>query len=191
MEHLAGLPGFAPTQREVTHSIASNIRAHDLSVLPILLPFEPRLNENLPVWINGRRLGGQARGRVDHDLYDSHDSTRFKSPQELSFGIPPVFAAVKLPRADLVMEMLDRAQVDGSARGEFGQTLLFELKGEALRAAGLDIFPRTDLNAQDLDGDTALMHAIRQTDEPLVYALITQGIDLEIRNLAGVLFKIM
>jgi hypothetical protein len=190
LEHMATLPGFAPTHREILQGLALNFRFPLDSILPILLQYEPRLNDNLPVWINGRRLDRLGSGRFDGQRlcyvgeYNSH-----KFPPEISIGVPLLLAAARLHKIDLVHALLGIVAVDGNARGEFGQTILFECDGNVLGdLETIVIGTRTDLNAQDLDGNTALMHAIRRLDPILIRALITHGIDLEIRNFAGVLF---
>jgi ankyrin repeat protein len=98
-----------------------------------------------------------------------------------------LLAAARLQKINAVKSLLRIGGVDGNARGEFGQTAPFEVSGD-LDLQLVVLRTRTDLNTQDLDGNTALMHAIRRVELTLVCALITQGIDLEIRNFTGVLF---
>jgi hypothetical protein len=180
LEHIAALPGFAPSPREITQGLALNLSFANQTVFPILLGYEPNLNSGLPVWINGRR-----RKPVSPWQFET---LRNERPRHELIGVPLLFATARFYSADALRSLWENAAVDRNARDEFGQTLLFELSNEFLTHSWVISCFRIDLNAQDLDGNTPLMQAIRRLAITVVNALITKGADLESRNFKGVLF---
>jgi ankyrin repeat protein len=183
LQHITDLPGFAPTQREVTQGLVSTIGSRH-SGLRILMRYEPDWIAKLPIWINGRQPD---RVRSNPNILFCFLDETPETPDEL-FGVPLLFAAARLRNKEAVNTLLEIEAVDPNARGEFGQTVFSEISTDRQTLRHSSPLARLDLNAQDLDGNTPLMHAIRRMAIQTVTALIAQGVDLKIRNLTGVLF---
>jgi hypothetical protein len=184
---LETVPGFAVTPREISQGLAFQIFSPGDTMLPILAPFNPNWNEKLPIGINGRRRE-HLLWIGDYEDIDPEDRPydNVRAP-DLPIEIPPLLAAVRLQRIDVLQALLEFPAVDFNARNEFEQTLLFGLSGN-VEGFSLILQRGFDVDAQDLEGNTALMHAIRRRQVQLVYVLIDMGVDLEIRNCSGVLF---
>jgi hypothetical protein len=98
----------------------------------------------------------------------------------LPIGVPPLIAAARLERGDVLSCIHRAAGIDVNARGELGQTILFEIVSD-------QVYPfleahTLDLNAQNIDGNTALFAAFDRMDLPLFATLVKKGTDTGIRN---------
>jgi ankyrin repeat protein len=147
------------------------------------------INAPLPPGINGLRVRGNAMngGSVSPDESDDEgDSSNFA---ELPAGVPPLIAAARLDRSDVTTVLLTTPGVDLNVRGQFGQTILCELLHDSTRLFHFIDTEGIDINATDFDGETALFYAILQHEPTIIAALVRKGIDLNIRNVHGVLFS--
>jgi ankyrin repeat protein len=131
-----------------------------------------------PVGINGHRH------QIDEDESDREDREEPDLP-EIPEGVPAIIAAARLSRRHIIEQLLGLSGVDVNARGEHGQTVLFELSGNLSQLAGDVIRCGCFIDRQDDAGNTALMHAIMKRETLLVGVLVQLGIGLRVKNMYG------
>jgi ankyrin repeat protein len=183
-------PTFDPSKQDPVHALGAAIRADVGPLIPILMQVPGvDINAPLPPGINGLRVRGIAMngGSVPPD--ESDDEGDSNSFAELPAGVPPLIAAARLDRSDVTTILLTTPGVDLNVRGEFGQTILCELLHDSTRLFHFIDTEGIDINATDFDGETALFYAILQHEPTIIAALVRKGIDLNIRNVHGVLFS--
>jgi ankyrin repeat protein len=188
VQTIVNLPNFDPQRQDVIHALGAAIRA-DCGILIPLLTRIPGVDVNrpLPRGINGLRVRMVSRFGFrwfPDDIEHEEDGVTFP---ELSSGVPPLIAAARAGRNDVVSALLASPGLDINAKGEYGQTVLSEWLQDP-RAFQLLEVEGLDVNACDLEGETALFYAFMRLDSLLLTNLVRKGIDLNIRNIYGVSF---
>jgi ankyrin repeat protein len=116
------------------------------------------------------------------DIDDEEDGVNLP---ELAPGVPPLIAAARASRTDVVSTLLTLPGLDVNARGEWGQTVLCEWQQDPRALHILDV-DGIDVNASDSEGETALFYAFAKGDAAMMTNLVRKGIDLDVRNVYGV-----
>jgi ankyrin repeat protein len=102
-----------------------------------------------------------------------------------------LIAAARFQRYNVRQALMALPDVDVNARGEYGQTLLFEFTGPRYGGSRFNAFeeickhPRIDLNAQDRNGFTALMKGVLEADWKFVEFMLRKGVDVTLKNARG------
>jgi ankyrin repeat protein len=176
-------PTFDPQQQDVSMALAAAIRADMGGSISHLIGLPGLdINARLAPGINGNHLGGLLRSV--QRVRSAQTSQRLP---ELTQGIPPLIAAARLGRLDAVAAILRSVGADVNVRGESGQTVLAEGTPMA-RVYPILPFERIDINARDAYGQTALFWAIERRDTNAMKELVRKGIDVNVRDVFGVLF---
>jgi hypothetical protein len=182
--HIVADPGFAPTPRDLRVALAAVIRADAGAVLTHLAGINGiDINGRFPFGVNGHRA---RLLESDNDIH-RHRGGKMVLP-DVPEGLPPLLAAARLARRDAFEGLIRIPGIDLNVRGDHGQTVLFEMLGHLMNMAETVVRAGLDVNAQDHIGNTALMHAILKRDVVLVQSLTHMGIDLNLKNVYGVLF---
>jgi len=107
-------------------------------------------------------------------------------------GNSPLILACKTKQVEIVKMLIDIPNVNVNQRHKTGQNILHYLCGELYDQYDPEIFQsiidceRLDINAQDYDGDTALMTACKNESKEAVVLLIkNEMVDTDLSNNAG------
>jgi hypothetical protein len=182
LQAILQIDGFTPSLRELQKAAGAVVRADQGAFVPILSRLA-KLDWNLkfPPGVNGGRVTGSpsrvfsVRHTQDRDLFP-----------DISPGTTPLIAAVRHRREQVLRALYAEPNIDKSSRGEYGQTCLWELSvmhGSLFQS--MDGFSGIDLNAQDMNGNTAAMFAVMTNQRDSLTLLIRQGADLDIKNDKG------
>jgi ankyrin repeat protein len=175
------LPDFRPSETDGIKTLAVCLRRASVSLLPKFLE-RPGFNMNgvIPKDINE---GRQNDKREDEERYGAIGRT------EIPAGVTLLTAALRLGRSEAVRLLLSTPGIDPSTKDQKGRSSLFDaalrLNSDFLQVL---FHPKTNINEQDNDGNTVLMHAISVRALGAAEILINVGIDVSIKNHRGVLF---
>jgi ankyrin repeat protein len=185
VREIVGAPTFDPLRNDMNQAVAEAIRSDIGVVISLLAPLPSvDLNQKFGMGVNGHR------SRVDANFGEAEreeEEEQFYF-MELPIGVPPIIAAARMSRIDALSSLLAQPGIDMNARGEFGQTLLFEIPNDGLCLNALMNSDELDMKARDIEGKSALFHAFHRQDWVLMIALVRKGIDLNLRSVHGVLF---
>jgi hypothetical protein len=172
---------FHPTPRELAHAAGATVRSDNGMFVPVLsrianvdwnLTFPPGINGDRVVGWPSRQLFATQRLLSEKNQYP-----------DLAPGCTPFLAAVRYRRENVLRALLAEPGLNKSCRGEYGQTCLWEFSGmHAEFFQTIDLFSHVDLNAQDVNGNTALVYALIAGQRDIMTMLIRKGADLEVRN---------
>jgi ankyrin repeat protein len=171
-------PDFPSIAGDAPRALGAALRAGVSLLVPLLasLP-EVDVRRNLPADVNGDR-GSQ-------NLASDAWSDRAIRVPVLPTGVPPVIAAAKASRADVLTALLKVDGVDPNARAESGEPLIFMCVADPSKLDALLKCPELRINACDRLGNSALAHAVAVRAAPAVALLVEHGIDVAIRNAQG------
>jgi ankyrin repeat protein len=100
-------------------------------------------------------------------------------------SVPPIIAAAYLYAINVVQALIAEPTVDVSARGEFGELFLWHICDAITDVPLADLLQRVDIDAQDVHGNTLLMHCIQTRNMKLIPLIVKRGARLDPRNNAG------
>jgi hypothetical protein len=166
-------PTFKPSPRQLSLACGAVISAGS-SGLVSFLPTVARIDWNVPLvpYPIGRPrpipklfFGGSDICRVDG-------------------GIPPIVAAARAGRPRVLQMLVGQPNVNVSARGEYGQTFVWELINHQ-EIFDPEIPASLDLDAQDAHGNTFLMNAVRNGASQIIPLVVRRGANIALRNASG------
>jgi hypothetical protein len=184
LQTILAAPSFRPSSREILKAAAAVVRSDHATFIPILRTLaHVDWNCQFPPGINGDRIARSPRKRSNSRQLFHGDVELFPN---IAAGITPLIAALRYHRNDVLAALLQEPNIDKSCRGEYGQTILWELSnGNRDLYHLMDQLSGVDINAQDIYGNTAVMFAVITNQRDLLRMLVRRGADLEIENENG------
>jgi ankyrin repeat protein len=175
---------FHPTPRELAHAACATVRSDNGLFVPVLSRLA-NLDWNLtfPPGINGDRTTGWPQRHFVGPQMGFGLSNMYPDPVP---GSTPFISAIRYRRENVLRALLAEPGLNKSCRGEYGQTCLWELSQAHMDFfQANDLFSQIDLNAQDVNGNTAIMYALISGQRDVLTMLLRKGVDLDVRNNNG------
>jgi ankyrin repeat protein len=174
--------GFSAALSGGIRVLAAVLRSPVPRILPLLRLLvkisDFDVNEVVPRDVNITRVLRKAsRGEV---------ATGTQRPIDIPVGGSLLSAALRLGRGDVAEILFGHGAIDPSIKDEAGRSILFDMVLRYAADVGRLLgFPGIDLNEVDNDGNTVLHWAIINRAPQAVEVLVTQGIDISVRNARG------